>query len=295
MILVAGGTGTLGRVVVARLTADGHEVPVLTRDPGHAEGMEADVAIGDVRDARSLAAASRGCSVVVSAVHGFLGGRGAGPEHIDHQGNAALLHAAVDAGVEHIVLLSVYDARPDHPMELHRAKYAAELDLHASGLAWTVLRPTSYIETWIPLVAGKLVSGGPALVLGHGDNPINFVSVQDVAMFVERAITDPALRNRTIDLVGSDNLSLNQLARRLDATRVRHVPRAGLRVASVLLAPVAPGAARAARAAAVMDTTDMAAEAAPLRAAFPELTWHAAADVANSWAAEHGRHSVRHG
>jgi uncharacterized protein YbjT (DUF2867 family) len=295
MILVAGGTGTLGRVVVARLGAAGHHVRVLTRDARHADGMTADVAVGDVRRVGSLPMAVRGCSVVVSAVHGFLGGRGAGPEHIDHQGNAALLHAAVDAGVEHFVLLSVYDARPDHPMELHRAKHAAELELRASGLAWTVLRPTSYVETWISLVAAKLESGGPALVLGHGENPINFVSVQDVAMLIEHAITDPALRNRTIDLIGSDNLSMTQLAQLLGATRIRKVPRTALRVASVLLAPVAPGAARAARAAGVMDATDMAADTAPLRAEFPELTWHSAGEVATSWAAEHTQHGVQHG
>jgi uncharacterized protein YbjT (DUF2867 family) len=295
MILVAGGTGTLGRVVVSRLGAAGHAVRVLTRDARRAEGLDADLAIGDVRDARSLTAATGGCSVVVSAVHGFLGGRGAGPEHIDHQGNAALVRAAVDAGVEHVVLLSVFDARPDHPMALHRAKYAAELDLHASGVAWTVLRPTSYIETWIPLVAGKLTSGGPALVLGRGDNPINFVSAQDVAMLVERAITDRTLRNRTIDVTGADNLSLTQLAGRLGATRIRHVPRAGLRVASLVLAPFAPAAARAAATAVVMDTADMAADAAPLHAAFPELTWHPAADVADGWASERTQHGVRHG
>jgi uncharacterized protein YbjT (DUF2867 family) len=284
MILVAGGTGLLGRLVVSRLGAAGHEVRVLTRDPYHAEGLGVDVAVGDVREVRSLGAATRGCSVVVSAVHGFLGGRGAGPEHIDHQGNAALVRAAVDAGVEHVVLLSVYDARPDHPMGLHRAKYAAELDLHASGLAWTVLRPTSYLETWIPLIAGKVPSGGPALVLGRGDNPINFVSVQDVATLVERAITDPTLTDQTVDVIGSDNLSMAQLARRLGATRIRHIPRAGLRVASLVLAPLTPGPARAARAAVVMDTTDMAADATPLRAAFPELSWHPAADVAAEWA-----------
>ena len=284
MILVAGGTGTLGRVVVARLTAAGREVRILTRDPRRAEALDADVAIGDVRDTGSLAAATRGCSVVVSAVHGFLGRRGAGPEVIDHHGNAALISAALVSEVEHFVLLSVHDARPDHPLALHRAKYAAELELHASGLPWTVLRPTPYLETWIPLIAGKVPSGGPALVLGHGDNPINFVSVQDVAMLVERAITDPALRNQTIDLIGSDNLSMTQLARQLGATRVRHVPRTGLRAASLITAPLAPAAARAARAAVVMDTTDMAADATPLHAAFPELSWHAATDVAAAWA-----------
>jgi uncharacterized protein YbjT (DUF2867 family) len=289
MILVAGGTGTLGRVVVSQLGAAGHEVRVLTRDARRAEGLDADLAVGDVRDSRSLTAATHGCSVVVSAVHGFLGGRGAGPDHIDHQGNGALVRAAVDAGVGHVVLLSVFDARPDHPMALHRAKYAAELDLHTSGLAWTVLRPTSYVETWIGIVAGKLTSGGPALVLGRGDNPINFVSVQDVAMLVGRALTDPALRNRTVDVVGADNLSLTELARRLGATRIRHVPRAGLRVASLVVAPFAPAAARAALAAVVMDTTEMAAEAAPLHAAFPGLSWHPAADVAETWACEHSR------
>ncbi|HWU23326.1 MAG TPA: NAD(P)H-binding protein, partial [Nocardioides sp.] len=60
MILVAGGTGTLGRELVARLRASGHEVRVLTRDAERARGLDAEVAIGDVRDAATLAAAVRG-------------------------------------------------------------------------------------------------------------------------------------------------------------------------------------------------------------------------------------------
>jgi NADH dehydrogenase len=283
MILVAGGTGTLGRLVVARMGAAGHDVRVLTREPSRAHGLAADLAVGDVRDVTSLMAATRGCTVVVSAVHGFLGGRAAGPEHIDHRGNAALVRAAVSAGVQHVVLLSVYDARPNHPMSLHRAKAAAERDLQASGLAWTVLRPTSYVETWIPIVAGKAASGGPALVLGRGANPINFVSVRDVAMLVERAVADPAMRNRSVNVIGSDNLSMTQLAQRLGATRIRHVPRSVLRATGVALAPFAPAAARAARSAVLMDTTNMSADPAPLRAAFPDLPWHAASDVADAW------------
>jgi uncharacterized protein YbjT (DUF2867 family) len=283
MILVAGGTGTLGRLVVARMGAAGHEVRVLTRDPSRADGLAADLAVGDVRDVTSLMAATRGCSVVVSAVHGFLGSRAAGPEHIDRRGNATLVRAAVDAGVEHVVLLSVFDARPNHPMSLHRAKDAAERDLQASGLAWTVLRPTSYVETWIPIVAGKAASGGAALVLGRGTNQINFVSVHDVAMLVERAVADPAMRNRSVDVIGSDNLSMTQLAQRLGATRIRHVPRSVLRATSLALAPFAPAAARAARSAVLMDTTNMSADPEPLRSAFPDLSWHAASDVADAW------------
>jgi uncharacterized protein YbjT (DUF2867 family) len=284
MILVVGGTGTLGRAVVARLGEDGHDLRVLTRDAQRADGLAVEVAVGDLRDVESLARATRGCSVVVAAAHGFLGGRGAGPEHIDHRGNGALVRAAVAAGVEHFVLISVFDARPDHPLPLHRAKYAAELDLQASGLAWTVLRPTAYVETWIPIVGGKVATGGPALVLGRGENPINFVSVQDVAMLVDRAVMDSAMRNRTVDVIGSDNMTMTQLARRLGATSIRHVPRAGLRVASLLLAPFAPAPARAVQAALVMDTTITAADPAALRAAFADISWHPAGDVVARWA-----------
>jgi uncharacterized protein YbjT (DUF2867 family) len=283
MILVAGGTGTLGRELVTRLTASGRTVRVLTRDAGHVEGLSVDVSIGDVRDASTLAAATRGTSVVISAVHGFLGGHGAGPDEVDDRGNANLVQAALDADVEHFVLLSVLGARPDHPMSLHRAKYAAEQQLCASGLPWTILRPSSYVETWMEVIGGKLPSGGRAIVLGRADNPINFVSVRDVATLAERAITDPALRGRTLDIPGLENLTMTQLAQQLGAAKIRHIPRGALRFFSTVLGLVAPAFARQTRAAVVMDTADMAADASALCTRFPDITWHPATDIANQF------------
>lgn len=280
MILVVGGTGALGREVVARLCAAGRDVRVLTRDADRAGGLAAEVAVGDVRDAATLAGATRGASVVISAAHGFLGGRGAGPEEVDDEGNRNLVRAAAAAGVEHFVLLSALGARPDHPMSLHRAKHAAEEHLYASGLSWTVLRPSSYVETWIGIVGAKLGSGGPALVFGRAENPINFVSIQDVATLVERATTDPALRNQAIDVAGGANLTMVELAGHLGASRIRHVPRGALRLLSTVLVPVAPAFARQARAAVVMDTTDMTADATALRDRFPDISWHPVARVA---------------
>ncbi len=285
MILVAGGTGALGRETVARLTAAGREVRVLTRDAGHLAGPGVQVAVGDVRNPSTLASALKGALGVVSAVHGFLGGRGAGPEEIDHQGNRNLVRAAVDAGVEHFVLLSVLDARPDHPMSLHRAKYAAEQALHASPLSWTVLRPSSFVETWMDIVGAKLASGGPALVLGRADNPINFVSVQDVATLVERAFTEAALRAQTLDVPGPVNLTMEQLAFHLGASRARHVPRGALRFLSTILPPWAPAFARQTQAALIMDTTDMAADASALLARFPDIMWHPATEIAQEYRA----------
>lgn len=285
MILVAGGTGTLGRETVARLTAAGQEVRVLTRDATHVAGPGAEVAIGDVQEPSTLAAAVKGASAVISAVHGFLGGRGAGPEEVDHQGNRNLVRAAAEAGVEHFVLLSVLDARPDHPMSLHRAKYAAEQYHHASSMSWIVLRPSSYVQTWIGIVGGKVASGGPALVFGRADNPINFVSVQDVATIAERALTDPALRGQTIEVPGPDNLTMEQLALRLGANKIRHIPRGALQFLSTTLPPWAPAFARQTRAALVMDTTEMTADASALLAQFPDISWHPATEIAKQYRA----------
>lgn len=279
MILVAGGTGRLGRELVSRLVTSGSEVRVLTRDAARAADLGAEISIGDVRDAATLASATQGASVVVSCVHGFLGGRGAGPLEVDDRGNGNLVRAAVDAGVEHVVLLSVLGARPDHPVSLHRAKYAAEQHVRTAA-SWTVLRPASYVETWIDVVGGRLASGGPALVFGRGDNPINFVSVQDVAAVAARAVVDRRLRSQTIDVAGQDNLTMNELARQLGATRTRHVPRGVLRVLASALPRHAPALARQSRAALEMDTTDMTADGSTLRVRFPDLSWHSASVVA---------------
>src|SRR6187549_3963630 len=99
MILVAGGTGTLGRSLVRLLIEAGHAVRVLTRDGDRArhlpDGIE--VVTGDVRVEADVAAAVRGCTKVISAVHGFVGPGSTSPESIDRDGNRLLIQAAVEA------------------------------------------------------------------------------------------------------------------------------------------------------------------------------------------------------
>jgi uncharacterized protein YbjT (DUF2867 family) len=278
MILVAGGTGTLGTEVVRLLTGRGQAVRVLARDPSRAARLPAGVetVAGDVRDRATVAAAVAGCATVISAVHGFAGSGRPSPESVDRDGNRALLRAAAAAGVEHLVLVSVLDAAPDHPMSLHRAKYAAEQDLKARGLAWTIIRPGAYLETWVGIVGAKLATGGPALVLGPGRNPIAFVSARDVAAVVDLAVGDPSLRGQVLELTGPERLSFTQLADRLVTAsgrpgRVRHVPLPVLRALSVLARPVAPAFARQAQAAVVMNTTDMTARGPAIGDRFPAV------------------------
>jgi NADH dehydrogenase len=263
MILVAGGSGRLGTLVVKRLADRGLDVRVLTRDPSRARHLgdaAIDIVEGDVRNRASLERAVEGVSVVVSAVHGFVGPGRVTPASVDRDGNANLVDAAARTGAD-VVLLSVVGAAEDHPMELFRAKHDAEVHLRASSVQWTIVRSTAFVELWADIMRKPIV-------FGRGTNPINFVSVHDVACAVSQAVVDPSLRGRVLEIGGPENMTFNELAALLAGVRghpaqVRHVPRS-------LLRAVAPFS-RKASAAIAMDTIDMTFDAVSARGRFVDL------------------------
>jgi NADH dehydrogenase len=278
MIVVAGGTGTLGTRLVPRLAGQGLAVRVLTRDPARAEHLASvgvEVARGDVRDAASIAGALRGAGSVISAVQGFAGPGGVSPASVDRAGNAHLIEAAARAGAA-FVLVSVVGASPSHPMELFRAKHAAEEMLRASGIPWTIVRATAFMETWGELMGRPLRTSGKIFVFGRGDNPVNFVSTTDVAALIGHAVTAPSLHGQVLELGGPGNLTFNQVAAILQETTghrgtVRHIPRPALHTMAMAAARLKPALARQARAALAMDTINMTFDPAPTRRAFPDL------------------------
>jgi NADH dehydrogenase len=237
VILVAGGTGRLGRLVATELAASGHEVRVLSRGlrapaPGADPGIE--VVVGDVRDPAAVAEAMQGVTLVVSAVQGFAGPGRLSPASVDRDGNAVLVAAAAAAGA-HVVLTSVLGASPDHPIELFRMKAAAEEALRASGTPWTIVRAGAFLELHEELMRRTAGRSGRPLVFGRGDTPVVFASVADVAAAVDRALVDPACRGAVLE-VATATLTFNQLAAGLVADlgpaagRPRHVPRPVLRL-----------------------------------------------------------------
>jgi uncharacterized protein YbjT (DUF2867 family) len=174
------------------------------------------------------------------------------------------------------VLISVVGASPGHPVGLFRAKHAAEETLRASGIGWTIVRATAFMETWASVMSQPLLASGKIPVFGRGDNPVNFVSAADVAALAALAVTDPGLRGQVVQLGGPDNLTFNQLAGIVqEATgcsgTVRHIPRPALHAMAWTAAVIKPALARQARAALAMDTLDMTFDPTPTRRAFPDL------------------------
>ena len=278
MIVVAGGTGTLGTRLVPRLAGQGLAVRVLTRDPvraQHLAGQRVEVARVDVRDLASVAAALDGAGTVISAVHGFAGPGRVSPATVDRAGNACLIGAAARAGAA-FVLVSVVGASPGHPIGLFRAKHAAEETLRASGIPWVIVRATAFAETWGTIMGRMLQSSGKILVFGRGDNPVNFVSATDVAALVSHAATSPALRGQILELGGPDNLTFNQLAaivQEITGCRgaVWHIPRPALQAIAWLATAIKPALARQARAVLAMDTLDLTFDPAATRRAVQGL------------------------
>lgn len=277
MILIVGASGRLGGAVGRRLLAEGRPVRALSRTPEKLADLAklgAEVVVGDLRDPPSLARACAGVEMVFASAHAFDGKGANQPRTVDDFGNRALIDAARAAGVEHFVLTSILHARPDHPVDLWRSKAAAERHLRASGLSYTIVRPTAFMELWAGIVAEPIVKQGKALIFGRGTNPVNFVSVEDVAQCTLIGLGDPRAQNQVIEIGGPQNLSLTQLARLIARAagreaREQHIPLAMMRAMHLLTLPINPAFSRQIAAGIYMDTHDMTFDPAETLRRYP--------------------------
>lgn len=265
MILVVGATGSLGRRVVAALREKGRAVRVMTRDPARVAGLAAfgaEVVVGDLRDPASLERACRGVEKVLSAAHGFDGKDGNVPLAVDLKGNQDLVGAARKAGVRHFVLVSAVGARPDHPVDLFRCKHGAEEAVRQGGLPFTIVRATAFMEFWAAMVGEPVLRDGKVTLFGRGRNPINFVSVDDVAAYTLLALEDPRAVGRTFEVGGPENLTMAEVVAIFEKeagrpARRTHVPLPLMRFLAVALRPVNSAVARQIGAGVHMDTSDL--------------------------------------
>ena len=258
---------------MAGLTALGEPVRILTRDVSRAaelRGPLVDVIRGDVRDPATLPPAMTGVRTVVSAIQGFAGPGGVTPESVDRDGNANLVAAAKAEGSD-MVLVSVVGASTSSAMELFRMKAAAEDNLVSSGVPWTIVRASGFLELYLDLMRQTAGKTGRPLVFGRGQNPINFVRVSDVADAVVGAVVNQRMRGQMVNVCGA-NLTLNDVAEMVQQEMgtggaPRHVPRTVLRVLAASRVINNSAVSRQAGAALVMDSIDMTAatdDAGPL-------------------------------
>jgi NADH dehydrogenase len=278
MILVVGATGTLGRKVVRTLLGSGEEVRAMTRVLAKVDELKALGAKpirGNLADPEALEFAVRGARVVVAAAHSILGRGHESSEAVDDEGHRSLIDAAKAAGVEHFIYTSVFQASSDHPLDFWRTKARVERHLEESGMTYTIVRPTSFMDMHAYQLIGKsVIEGKRAMLTGRGTNPRNFVASEDVAKVVVGALRIPSLRGQTIDVGGPQNLSGHDVVEIFERVsgrkaKVGHIPVRMLRMMSRAIAPVHPGVSRIMRMAVISETTDQTFDPSVLRTRIP--------------------------
>ena len=277
--LVVGGSGMLGRHVTTRLLADGDSVRVMSRTPARAARLRdagAEVVAGDLLDREALIRACAGARALVAAAHSILGrGRNASV-HVDGAAHRQLINVAKSSGIRHIVYTSAHVSGPAyHDVPFFRIKLEVERHLKESGLSYTILRPTAFMDFHAHVLIGDpVLSKGKVMLFGRGEQPRNFVAADDVAQMVVRALRDPSLAGATIEIGGPENLTNMDVVRIYERAggreaKVTHVPLGVARAISVLARPVHPGLSQILQMAVLGDTTDQRFDARPLVARFP--------------------------
>ena len=253
MILVVGASGFLGREATKLLLDEGQQVRAMTRTPATVEDLKklgAEVIQGDLIDPSSLKRACKGVDRVLAAAHSLFGKGKYKSEAVDDRGHRALIEAAKAAGVAHFVYTSMFGVTPDHPIDFCRTKGRIEEYLKASGLSYTILRPSAFMEWHAHIFNGKsILEKGKTSLIGTGNKPRNFIAVHDVAQFAVQALLDPKLKNRTINIGGPQNFTNNQVAELYGkmagmTPKVSHMPAGMAKVMSIAFKPFHPGLSR---------------------------------------------------
>jgi NADH dehydrogenase len=235
LIFVSGATGFVGGHLRRALLARGHRLRLLVHR--QREGLEQGVETvsGDVSRGESYAAMVRGCDAVVNLV-GIIReftGRGMSFERLHVEATRAMVAAAREAGVSRYLQMSALGTRPGATSRYHQSKYRAEEEVRASGLDWTILRPSIVFgpqDAFVNVLAGQIRNLPAVPVIGDGAYRLQPISAADVARCFADALELPATVGQTFELCGPDRLSYNDMldaiGRVLGKTRVTklHAP-----------------------------------------------------------------------
>jgi uncharacterized protein YbjT (DUF2867 family) len=219
-VLVAGASGFVGSRLCPALERVGHSVRAMTRRPGDYQGTGQPVQ-ADVTDAKSLAAAAKGCDAAYYLVHSL---HSTSFEEDDADAARAFGSAASDAGLQRIVYLGGL-GRDDDALSPHlRSRRQVEELLGHAGVSVTTLRAGIIIghggTSWE--ITRQLVEHLPAMVTPRWVHTrTQPIAVSDVVRYLMAVLDMPEAAGRAFDIGGPDVLQYVEMMRRLAAIEGR--------------------------------------------------------------------------
>jgi uncharacterized protein YbjT (DUF2867 family) len=201
-VVVAGGTGQVGRQLIRLLTAEGHEATAASRSNGI-----------DTVTGAGLAEALAGAHAVVDVTNAPVRGNDEVLAFFTTS-TRNLLEAGRAAGVRHHLALTIVSAERNPGSSYQRAKVAQEDLIVASGVPYTIVRATQFYS-FLATIADAATVDGAVHAPAAAFQP---VAVEDVAAtLAEYAVGAPA--DAIVDLAGPEKQPMTEVLRRfLDAT-----------------------------------------------------------------------------
>ena len=220
MICITGAGGTVGSEVLNQLKLTNSRFRVAYFSAGKADRARSDgmdAAVIDYNQPDTLEAAFASCDSL------FL----LGPNDLNQtELELNAVEAAKCAGVQHIVKHSVLGADGES-YSLAHVHRPVEKAIEASGLAWTFLRPNSFMQNVETFMSESIRAEG-AFYSASGDAKISHVDVRDIAAVAVQALTDGAHEGKTYTLTGPDALSYDEIAAALSAATGRAIAHVSL-------------------------------------------------------------------
>lgn len=211
MYLVTGATGSLGRRIVRQLRENNEPVRAFVRLVSHYGELEdrgAEIFIGDLKQERDIVKACRDIKYIISS-HGS----GSDAQALDYRANIDLIDQAVANDVEHFVFISVLGVdRGYQDSATFKAKREVEKYLAASGLNYTILRPSGFANNLI-LLAERFRDTGIYFSIGDQQNRSSIVSTDDLAKIAIASIQIEAAKNQIFAVGGPDILKREDIPR----------------------------------------------------------------------------------
>ena len=217
MILVTGAAGKTGRAVIRALLVKGEAVLALVHRPDQMDTIESlgvkMVCSGDMRDRDSVDRATQGARAIYHICPNVS------PDEVSI--GQTVIAAARSAGIEHFVYHSVLHPQIE-AMPHHWRKLRVEEQLFESGLVYTVLQPTTYMQN-VLAHRSQILEGGKYPVPYSVETRLSMVDLEDVALVAARVLTEPGHFGATYELVGVEAISQIEVAAALSQNLGRPV------------------------------------------------------------------------